>query len=605
MRISAFRGWQELDLRPGRHAVVVGEPRAGRTDLVEALRRVLDPDSTRSSPSEFDVHLPWQAGTGDREVDDDAPVGANEDIEQDTEYDGDVDVAGDGPEVRQAEVEVVLSDLGETLEQHFFRRLELWDVDDDALVVESMAEQIDEERHELVLRLCYRLVWRAEEGTGEHWVDYPKTSVPDDGVYDRARRPDRLVLPFLSLEAGQSLTLRSGSAFRELLASGGDDLAAALQALSEAVDGATDGFSANAVVRTVLSDVFDLVRGNLKVDSDAAIEDIVGFRAEGGSVAGLLRALQPTLRLGTQDALPLRRHGSTTAAVLAAAEILVAARRGDAVVVCDDFGDQLDAGAAEHLARELRRSCGQLWLSTRRPEAARSFQPAEMIRLSRHDGERQAFQLAEPTNRHELVAMRQLHHQLLPAMSNQAVVVFEGAHDVSALTAVSQRMCTPPPPAAYGVRLIDAGGHGGVSKVCGLARRLGFRVVAGLDFDEVGVGADTSFTAVQKVADEVVRLPEGFAIERALIHGIDRTVLIRVFGELDTQWGLDLTGLEDLDERRLARKLEKQLKQKSGLHAQYVALLPRGHTPRVVVDLLRTAVALARGLARGPVTLTA
>jgi hypothetical protein len=262
--------------------------------------------------------------------------------------------------------------LGEALAQHFWRRLELWDRHGDQLVAESTAEQLNQDRHELVLRLCYRLRWNPEEGVGEHWVDYPKTSNPDDEFYDRVRRPDRLMLPFVSLEPGQPLTLRPGSAFRKLLTSGGDDLAAALEQLSAAVDGATDGLSATEIISAVLDDVLRPIRCTLDVDSAIAVEDVVSFRAEGGSVAGLLRALQPALRLGTSGTLPLRRHGSTTAAVLAAAETLVAAQQGDAVVVCDDFGDQLDAGATEHLARELRGSCSQLWLSTRRPEAARS-----------------------------------------------------------------------------------------------------------------------------------------------------------------------------------------------------------------------------------------
>src|SRR5438132_14169903 len=37
---------------------------------------------------------------------------------------------------------------------------------------------------------------------------------------------------------------------------------------------------------------------------------LFSFRAEGGSVAGLLRALQPALRLGSPDALPLRAMGA-------------------------------------------------------------------------------------------------------------------------------------------------------------------------------------------------------------------------------------------------------------------------------------------------------
>jgi hypothetical protein len=169
-------------------------------------------------------------------------------------------------------------------------------------------------------------------------VDYPKNSDPDDESYDRVRRPDRHMLPFVALEPGQPLTLRQGSAFRELLDSGGDDLGAVLSDLSDAVDDATDGLSATAVVSAVLEQVFDPVRGTLGVDAETAVDELVSFRAEGGSVAGLLRALQPALRLGSSsEALPLRRHGSTTAAVLAVAETLAAGQQHDAVVVCDDF----------------------------------------------------------------------------------------------------------------------------------------------------------------------------------------------------------------------------------------------------------------------------
>jgi hypothetical protein len=594
LRISSFRGWRELELQPGQHALVVGEPRAGRSDLVEALRRVLDPDSTRTPPTEFDVYLsaPSAGGPGD----DAEPDAADADRDDESDDDAEVDL-------RLAEVEVVLCDLGEVLEQHFYRRLELWDIEDDVLVEASAAEDLDEDRHELVLRLCYRLRWNPEEGVGEHWVDYPKTSDPDDESYDRARRPDRLMLPFIVLTPGQPLTLRSGSAFRELLNSGGDDLASALQALSAAVDTATDGLSATEVVSTVLDDVFDPVRGTLDIDADTAIADIVSFRAEGGSVAGLLRALQPALRLGTLDALPLRRHGSSVAAVLAAAEALVVADQGGAVVVCDDFGDQLDAGAAEHLARELRNSCDQLWMSTRRPESARAFRPEEMVRLSLRTGERTAHQMVRPLDKRELSVVRQLHLQLLPAMSSRAIVVFEGRHDVAALTALSQRRTGTPTPAAYGVRFVESEGHTEVIKLCKLARQLGFRVIAGLDFDTPGQGADTSFAEARQVADDVVRLPERFAIELALVHGIPRQNLLNAFTELDQQWQLGLAGIDQLNDSDLEKRVAKAL-HKSGLHAQYVHLLSR-KAPKIAIRFLDTAVELARGTATGPVTLTA
>lgn len=593
LRISSFRGWRELELRAGQHALVVGEPRAGRSDLIEALRRVLDPDSTRTPPNEFDVYLdaPDDSGPGD-EVEADTTDAEEEPVDGDNEID-----------IRSAEIEVVLSDLGEVLEQHFFRRLELWDAEDDVLVEASAAQDLDEERHELVLRLCYRLRWNPEEGVGEHWVDYPKTSDPDDESYDRARRPNRSMLPFIVLMPGQPLTLRPGSAFRELLNSGGDDLATALQALSSAVDSATDGLSATEAVSAVLDDVFEPVRGTLDIDADTAIADIVNFRAEGGSVAGLLRALQPALRLGSPEALPLRRHGSTTSAVLAAAEALVVAAQVDAVVVCDDFGDQLDAGAAEHLARELRTACDQLWMSTRRPEAARAFRPEEMVRLSLRTGERTAHQMVPPSDKRELGVVRQLHLQLLPAMSSRAIVVFEGRHDVAALAAISQRRASKPSPATYGVRFVESEGHTEVIKICRLARQLGFRVIAGLDFDKPGEGADTSFAEAQQVADDVIRLPERFAIEMALVHGVPRQSLLDAFTELDEQWQLGLADIDQLEGGILEKRLAKSL-HRSGVHAQYVHLLAGKVPPKVAIRFLDQAVELARGTVTGPVTLT-
>ena len=310
----------------------------------------------------------------------------------------------EGDAIRSALIEVTLGDLGDDLEQHFYRRLELWDRQAGQLVTESVPGEIDRERHALVLRLCYRLNWNPGEGTGEHWVDYPKTSVPEDGVYDRARRADRMLLPFAAITPGRPLTLQPDGRFRTLLADAGGDLGKTLDALLAAVDTATDGLSGADGVRQALAEVMEPVRPTLDIALGDPIEDLVEFRAEGGTVAGLLRALQPTLQMDeTGPHLPLRRHGSTTGAVLAAAEAMIAARRADAVVVADDFGDQLDAGAAEYLAGELRGACAQLWLSTRRPEPARAFPVTEVARVTRHGGRRQVHQVSPPSDRSELI----------------------------------------------------------------------------------------------------------------------------------------------------------------------------------------------------------
>jgi hypothetical protein len=153
------------------------------------------------------------------------------------------------------------------------------------------------------------------------------------------------------------------------------------------------------------------------------------------------------------------------------------------------------------------------------------------------------------------------------------------------------------------VRFVESEGHTEVVKICKLARQLGFRVIAGLDFDKPGEGADTSFAEAQQVADDVVRLPERFAIEMALVYGLPQQSLVDVFAELDQHWQLGLTDMEQLNDGELVKRVVKAL-HKSGLHAQYVYLLSGKVPPKVAIQFLDTAVKLARGTTKGPVTLT-
>ncbi|TYC14686.1 DUF2813 domain-containing protein [Actinomadura syzygii] len=55
MQISGFRGWKQLDLRPNGHVVLSGVPHAGRSDIIDALARLLDLDAARSA-SLTDLH---------------------------------------------------------------------------------------------------------------------------------------------------------------------------------------------------------------------------------------------------------------------------------------------------------------------------------------------------------------------------------------------------------------------------------------------------------------------------------------------------------------------------------------------------------------------
>lgn len=217
-------------------------------------------------------------------------------------------------------------------------------------------------------------------------------------------------------------------------------------------------------------------------------------------MAALLRAVQPTLDLDAATGmLPLSSHGSTTAAVLAAAEAAAAAQTDHAIVLADDFGDQFDASAAEYLAGRLRRRTGQLWLTSRRPEVIAAFDATEIVRLTRHTGERLYFQLSKNADRKERLRRRHLSTVLAPAMSARTVTLLEGPHDFETYTAVDRRRfleLNRAPLAARGMRFVPAsasGGEGGKSelpKLAHLAADLGFAVRVVLDHDKPGTDDD-------------------------------------------------------------------------------------------------------------------
>ncbi len=547
VRLQRFRGFEQAEIVPDADVVVVGEPRAGRSDLITGLRRVLEPRSTTARPNDLDVFRPFAA-------------------------------AGSATEL--TEVEVSLLDLDPALSQDLNDRLE-------PLTPETglPATSVNANGAEMGLRLCYHLRYDDVTGTAEHWVDYPLSNV-------RASRAERDLLPVVVTTNGAPLQLRAEGVFRKLAAEVDEQgLLTSLEDSATDVSSATDRLSQSSAVRATVKEV--LAEGAARVldMQGPAPENDVHFVAEDGSLSGLLRAIQPSIELDTAGPLPLSSHGSTAAGVLAAAEAVRAASAPGAVVLADDFGDDLDAAAAEYLAALLRRKTGQVWLSTRRPEVVRAFQPEEVLRLTRSHGGRQQHQLPWTTDRKERVARRHLHSMLVPAMTARGVALLEGPHDFEGYSAVADRRLRAsgtPPPAASGFRLVPAGvGDGGkeqLPKLARLAGELGFHVKVVLDNDKPGSDAQL-VNDLTSLCEQVIRLPQRTAVERALVRGLSKSSLRTAFESINDSYGLgiDVSAVSDND---LEDTVADALKKKGGLHQPFVDALPARSAPPLAVAVL-------------------
>lgn len=563
IELRNFRGFSNLVVEPNGHVVLMGEPRAGRSDLVEGLARALSPDLTRAPlTDDLDFH------------------------ERDRS--------------RRAEVEVTLGELGPALTHVFFDHLEFWSRTNGELVEElDDIGDLNEANFEQVFRLCYRAQWSDTEEIAEHWVDYPKSSDPDANHFVVVRRADRAELPvfFGGSSQGRTLSLAARTRFRRLVeAMPGDDFTDRLDTLLDDINAAAQRLGSSLQVSAALEAV--LADARLPLDAeDASVGDLLRFAPEGGVLGAVLRSLAATLDLSDGAGfLQVGRHGSTVQALVAASELIAAA--GDGVVVMDNFGEDLDAGAARHLAATLRKRSAQALLSTRRASVAEAFRPSELIRLALDDeGQRAAFSGWEPANKADRAIARHFALQVLPSVTASGLILLEGPHDRAAYNALAERLFHDegvPLPAARRIAIADAGttdqsgGSGVQPRIASALKRLGFFVVAVADGD-LGEDAEKAFAQLEAECDAVVRLPDRHAIELAILDGLDDEDIRTALEELDTPLP---PNLDDLDGRDLVSAARQALKAHNGLHAQFLDALPPGRKPVLAARVLETAISI-------------
>lgn len=553
LRIERFRGYRHALFVVPENMVLAGEPQGGRTDVVEALRRVLDPRSTRYRVNPLDIH--------------------RSDHSDDESF---------------TEIEVALLDLGDELETLFSEYLEAFDHDTGEIAGSKSARDAV-----LGIRLCYRARYDLDTDTGEHWVDFPAQSDPTARTFKRVSRIEREALPVQFIDSAPALQLRAEGVLRALLADadpGGLD--SALTNLDSAVHNATESFSKTEIVRRVLDRVIVSGPQTLFGIDDAAD---ISFLADDGSMAALLRALQPAIAIGTAGALPIHSQGSTLESVFSAAEAIAAAldAQSGIVIIGDDFGDRLDASSSEHMARLIHATAGQAILTTRRPEVVRAFDPEELVRLTVSHGERRQHRLAAVTDKADRVNRRLILEQLLAALSARTVVLLEGPLDVEGYGALASRLFrkTNKPRHSFpanGIRLVaPPGSDGGVTRLPAIAEiavELGFHVRAIVDNDKPGK-EDPAVEVLAGMVEQLVVLPTRTAVEAALIRGIpghrlrETVETLEGFGMPNLPPGL---GDDDIADHLITTKVIK----KQGLGAAWAQALTQ--QPPIAQSVIET-----------------
>ena len=552
----------------------MGEPGAGRSNMIEGLARVLDAEESRSRiTTELDFH--------------------NSDTSQ------------------PIQIAVTLAELGPDLEQQFLEHLEFWDKANDCLLPESESpETVDGSQHELVLRLEYLARWLPAEERSEEWVHYPKESDPTTDSFAHARRRDISDLGFgvLHWSTGRILDLGARGSFRRVIdATSGNDFAPAIAQYVQDVGQAAEQFADALQVKEALQNVFEPLLGPLGIAA-TDLSRVIQFAPDGGSPSGLLRSLGPSIDLEDGSGfLPAWRRGSTISSLVRIAEALALSSSAGRILAIDDLGDSLDAATAAHMSFAVRKAAGQVWVTTRIPSVAEMFEPQEVVRLSRDPtGVMSAYQGKRPGSKAESIAAKHWHRNLLPALSYRAVVVVEGPNDFAALHSLALRLAREqdkPLPATLGVSIVNAGftGSGGypsVMRLSGTAKDIGLRSIAVVDGDPAQ-DARAFVEDNQRMADTTIRLPVRVAIEVALLRDLEDDVVKQALRDAAHSASVAVpASLDQLSGDQLIGEAQSFIK-KNSLHAQFVESLPPGHLPPLAIRVLDEAIRAATSQSTG------
>ncbi len=580
LNVRHFRGFTDIEIKPTSHIVLMGEPGAGRSDLINAISKVLDTDVIRvGGATELDF---YQRNTA-------VPI----------------------------EISITIGGLGPDIEQDFIDSLEVWNTQTCQLIEESETPEGGAVgvNQEWVLRLAYRGQWLADQERCDEMVYYPKHSDPTTLSFHRVSIADigKLGFTLLRYDSVRILDLGSRGTFRRIVERApGADFTTALAGYVQEIADAAAQFTASNQVKSALGGVITSMREVLRLPPGVDVSQLIGFSPEGGSTSGLLRSLGPTIDLGGgAGALPAWRQGSTVGTLFRLAESLALSNSSKVIVAIDDLGDGIDPASATHFGAFIRRAAGQAWITTRLSSVAEIFEPNEVIRLNRAlNGTRSVHQGKTPASKSEAIAARHWRRNLLPTLTYHSVIVVEGPHDLAALHALAIRLCTEGGnclPAAHSTAIISAGATGGggyssVLRITAAAREMGLCAIGIVDGD-TDAGAKTFVASHTGDANAIVRLPDTRAIEYAIVHDVPSASIRQAL--IDVSKAMNLPAIPNLG-ALTGNELESQairFIKDNTLHAAFIDALPFSDIAPLAKTLLEKSMQAAREQLNGAIQL--
>lgn len=495
VEVKNFRGIEAGTVTLTGHTVFLGDNNVGKSTLLEAIDLVLGPERLSRRPV-IDEH-DFYAGR----------------------Y---LDAAGNAVPIH---VEVVVSDLSEEQQRHFYEHVEWWSSAEQKLLEGPPAEGTDADGVAAALRLFFQGSYDVEEDDfrGNTFFASPPLL---DGTYSAFKTTDKRKCGFLYLRTlrtgARALSLERGSLLDVILrlqdkrVTMWEDLLKELRTLPVA-DKEELGIAPllkdvqDAVRRFVPSDwaeqphmrVSDLTRESLR-------KDLTVFMGTGAKRAD-----------GTTYSAPYQHQGTGTINTLVLALLsIIASLKQNVIFAMEEPEIALPPHTQKRIVNSVRGTSAQALFTSHSPFVLEEFKPSELQVLRRTQGKLSAVPASYPPSIKPKTYKAHFRARFCEALLARYVLIVEGRTEFDAVPAAARRLNELNPVMyktleALGVAVIDAGSDAQVAPLGQFFRGLGKTVFAVFDKQApaaslaIKQAVDYPFESAEKGFENVVLLQTG------------------------------------------------------------------------------------------------
>ena len=403
--IDNFRSFEHTEISCSENNVLVGENNTGKTNLLEAINLVLNPDISYQKEliSELDFfQQKYQQEDGT---------------------------------IIEIKIELVIGNLSED-EQHYFRERaggwECWRLKERKLLdISDDVSCFDDPDNEKVFRVAFSARYNEESDEFEWETYYPKLN-EEDSSNSSLTKTDKKKIGFFFIRTyrniDQVLSFNANSALKKILKQRNINLSSQEKQMLEGVKDIGNQLATNNEFKNLIDEIVTEVENFIILEKDA--KEKIKFELLTLTRSSILTNLKPFIHVDESDqAYPVFRQGGGTRNTLIFLLLMKLAEQQDNCILAFE---EPEASLHPHLQRALiqhaKEKSNQCFISTHSPYVTQPFELGYIYIVKKRDKKTQVFKPKWDEGEKKYIE-RFYKQEVMEALFGRAILLVEGPTD--------------------------------------------------------------------------------------------------------------------------------------------------------------------------------